>query len=151
MDTAIWLPLKCLKLTVMYIFPINVQTFTIHIELTGFGCLLSNRGEEGNSSENRVTSEVKSEESAGNSHPHPRDPVTPPEGTEKKQKTEEALAVTGLTLKMHSGEDQGTPRANGEATSRSDQVKGAGNPGSTSSRQGTPRTGQRPSSGFVIS
>ncbi|XP_078317601.1 uncharacterized protein LOC111119226 isoform X1 [Crassostrea virginica] len=90
-------------------------------------------------------SELKSEEAVG--HPHPKDPVTPPEGAGKQQVTEETLAVTGLTLKMQdSGEGPETARTNGETTSRS-EVKGSGGHGLSTSRQSTPRTGQRPASG----
>lgn len=93
-----------------------------------------------------AASEVKSEEQAG--HPHPRDSVTPPEGAGRQQVAEDTLAVKGLTLKMQtSGEEaELTARTDGDTTNRS-EVKGSGVQGSLSSRQSTPRTGQRPTSG----
>eukprot|EP00105_Crassostrea_gigas_P046393 XP_019930541.1 PREDICTED: uncharacterized protein LOC105347423 isoform X1 [Crassostrea gigas] len=93
-----------------------------------------------------AASEVKSEEQAG--HPHPRDSVTPPEGAGRQQVAEDTLAVKGLTLKMQtSGEEaELTARTDGDTTNRS-EVKGSGVQGSLSSRQSTPRIGQRPTSG----
>nr|XP_034310955.1 uncharacterized protein LOC105347423 isoform X8 [Crassostrea gigas] len=93
-----------------------------------------------------AASEVKSEEQVG--HPHPRDSVTPPEGAGRQQVAEDTLAVKGLTLKMQtSGEEaELTARTDGDTTNRS-EVKGSGVQGSLSSRQSTPRTGQRPTSG----
>lgn len=95
-----------------------------------------------------AASEVKSEEQVG--HPHPRDLVTPPEGAGRQQIAEDTLAVKGLTLKMQtSGEEaELTARTDGDTTNRS-EVKGPGVQGSISSRQSTPRTGQRPTSGLV--
>lgn len=95
-----------------------------------------------------AASEVKSEEQVG--HPHPRDSVTPPEGAGRQQVAEDTLAVKGLTLKMQtSGEEaELTARTDGDTTNRS-EVKGV--QGSLSSRQSTPRTGQRPTSGLVKS
>lgn len=97
-----------------------------------------------------AASEVKSEEQVG--HPHPRDSVTPPEGVGRQQVAEDTLAVKGLTLKMQtSGEEaELTARTDGDTTNRS-EVKGSGVQGSLSSRQSTPRTGQRPTSGLVKS
>lgn len=97
-----------------------------------------------------AASEVKSEEQVG--HPHPRDSVTPPEGAGRQQVAEDTLAVKGLTLKMQtSGEEaELTARTDGDTTNRS-EVKGSGVQGSLNSRQSTPRTGQRPTSGLVKS
>lgn len=93
-----------------------------------------------------AASNVKSEEQVG--HPHPKDPVTPPDVAGRQQVTEDTLAVKGLTLKMQtSGEEaELTARTDGETTNRS-EVKGPAAQGSISSRQSTPRTGQRPTSG----